>query len=158
MVLFEPTVNVPISEPVTYRTRAVVPLALMLNAAVVVTITGVAEPPPVVPSGFIGCTAAQPTSSLAGGGVVQSPPASAPFAAPAPPAPPPPAAPVPPPVPAPAPLSALGPPPPDDQHPAMAVATTTERQTKRNLDRAAENGRPDVSRERKQKRACIRRF
>src|SRR6185436_13639207 len=46
---------------------------LLVNSDAVVTTTGVALPPPVVPFWFMAVTDAQPTSALAGGGVAQPP-------------------------------------------------------------------------------------
>src|SRR4051812_11048535 len=159
-------------------TRATVPPALELNAAVVVTVVGVPDPPPVVPLGFIACIAAQPTSGLAGGGVMQLPvPASLPDAppvpppvvpplprapaTPAPPVPPPVAPPAPgpaappvpppvapatpdaPPVPAPEPPCPPCPSPPEVEHPTVTTAAAVNA----NMKKAAENGRPKVTRD-----------
>src|SRR5206468_3365248 len=97
MVLFEPMLNRPVSLPITYRTRAVVPPALVVNAAAVVTITGVAVPPPVVGAFWpIPLCEAQPMSVPSAGGAVPAvvlpplPPVPAimpPVPAPLPPAP-----------------------------------------------------------------------
>src|SRR6476661_2072348 len=74
-------------------TAAPVPAAAALSAATVVTVCGVALPPPVVPVP----TEAHPTSALGAGGVVQfEPPVPVVPAAPVPAAPPRPAVPAPP--------------------------------------------------------------
>src|SRR5438105_4628043 len=133
--------------------------------------TGAADPPPVVPLGFMGCTAAQPTSTLGAGGVMQSPPPApptppmapplplAPVPAPAPPMPPPPvpdpplpppgapAAPVSPPTPA----AESAPPLPPVEHARTPVVVAAS------MKRAAENGRPSVGHERQDGRICCMR-
>src|SRR4051812_41897094 len=84
MVLFEPIRTLPAaSAPWTMTTAGSVPPTAEVKAARVVTVVGLALPPPVVPPDM----AAHPTSGLAAGGVQapDEPPLPAPVAPPAPP-------------------------------------------------------------------------
>ena len=73
MVLFEPTVSVPLRLPENWMTRAAVPAAAEFSALIVVTGIGGREPPPVVvvTDPTVHPMAAQPTS----GSLVLAPPA-----------------------------------------------------------------------------------
>src|SRR6188508_2166138 len=69
IVLFEPTLKLPLMLPFRWITLAPVPLMFDEKSAALVTTTGVRLPPPVVPLPFV----AQPTRGGGAGGVVQPP-------------------------------------------------------------------------------------